>query len=149
MKIKPLSAIGALVASLTLYCAHAQVSAFEATVPFPFVVGNRALPSGTYTVQRLMGKPRSASSLGIIVLKAADHRVYKVIVTDTRDQHHVASTKDSRLIFTSYQGKEYLNQVWVAGDEIAHQLENVPSEMTAVGSTGEVIVIGLRHSKSK
>ncbi len=55
MKISILAALGAAMVSLVAYPALAQVSTFEATVPFPFIVGNHTLPEGTYTVQRLMG----------------------------------------------------------------------------------------------
>ncbi len=148
MKISVLTALGIMFVSLATYPVLAQVSAFEATVPFPFVVGNHTLPAGTYTVQRLMGKPKGTHALSVIVMKANDHHVYNVIVTATGEEHH-ATAKESKLIFTSFKGKEYLNRVWVAGDAVAHQLADVPPEVAALGATGEVIVTGLHYSKAK
>lgn len=149
MSIGVLAAIEVMVVALATGPASSQVSTFEATVPFPFIVGGHTLPAGTYTVQRLMGKPKNTNALGVIVMKTNDHHVYKVIVTGTGEEHHSTRAKDSRLIFTSFKGKEYLNRVWVAGDAVAHQLADVPPEIATLGATGEVIVTGLHYSKAK
>ena len=143
-KLKKLAAVGLLLVSLAPLSTFAQVSAFKATVPFPFVVGHQTLPAGTYIVQRFLGKPKTANDLGIIVIKASDQHVYKVIVTASSEKRRAAN--GSSLIFTSFKDKQYLNRVWVAGDAVAHQLANIPPEVATQGPHGEVIVTGLHYS---
>jgi hypothetical protein len=44
MKIKRLAVLGSLMVALTMPLAAAQVSSFQVTIPFPFVVRNQTLP---------------------------------------------------------------------------------------------------------
>jgi len=135
--------------ALTMPLANAKVSSFRVTVPFPFVVGNQTLPAGTYVVQRLLGKPKSAADVGVIVIKGGDHHVYKVIMTGYGKESRAVDAAGSRLIFTSFKGREYLDRVCVAGDAVVRQLANVPSEVVAQGVDGEVIVTSLHNGKGK
>lgn len=148
MKVRTLVALGVLYVYLTPPVVHGQVSAFQAIIPFPFVVGSQTLPAGTYLVQRL-GEQRTPNDVGVIVMKTSNHQVYKVIVTGPGDNHDAARAEGSRLVFTSFKGREYLNRVWIAGDAAAHQLADVPFEITAQGPASEVIVTGFRYSKGK
>jgi hypothetical protein len=118
--------------------ARAQVSSFQATIPFSFVVGNQTLPAGTYVVQRFLGKPRKAVDVGVFVMKASEHHVYKVIVTDSGEESKAASVSGSSLIFISFKGRQYLNRVCIAGDAVVRQLTNLPSEAATRGTNGEV-----------
>jgi hypothetical protein len=149
MKIKRLTVMGSLMVALTMPLADAEVSSFRVTVPFPFVVGNQTQPAGTYVVQRLLGKPKSAADVGVIVIKDSDHHVYKVIMTASGKESRAVGAAGSRLIFTSFKGREYLNRVCVAGDAVVCQLANVPSEVAAQGAGGEVIVTSLLNGKGK
>jgi hypothetical protein len=58
--------------TLTMPLAGAQVSSFQATVPFPFVVRNQTLPAGTYVVQRFLGKPKSSADVRVMVMKSEE-----------------------------------------------------------------------------
>jgi hypothetical protein len=149
MKIKRLVLMGSLTIALTIPLAGAQVSSFQLTIPFPFVVRNQTLPAGTYVVQRFLGKPKSSADVRVIVMKSEDQHVYKVLVTDFRDESRVVGVTGSRLIFTSFRGREYLNRICVMGDSVVHQLSNVPAEIAAQGASGEVIVIGFVKGKGK
>jgi hypothetical protein len=149
MKIKRLAAMGSLMVTLTMPVADAQVSSFQVTIPFPFVVRNQTLPPGTYVVQRFLGKPKSSADVRVIVMKSHDQHVYKVLVTVSRDESRVVGAPGSRLIFTSFRGREYLNRICVAGDTVVQQLANVPPEMAAQGASGEVIVTGLVNTREK
>jgi hypothetical protein len=149
MKIKRLAAMGSLMVTLTMPVADAQVSSFQVTIPFPFVVRNQTLPPGTYVVQRFLGKPKSSADVRVIVMKSHDQHVYKVLVTVSRDESRVVGAPGSRLIFTSFRGREYLNRICVAGDTVVQQLANVPPEMAAQGASGEVIVTGLVNTSEK
>ena len=148
-KLKRVAVIGLLAFCLPAVSTQAQVSSFRVAVPFPFVVGTQTLPSGTYVVQRYLGQPRHADDTGVIVMKANNHHIYKVIVTGASEQRKAAKLEGSRLVFTSFQGKQYLNRVLVAGDPVAHQLANVPADIAAQGAGGEVIVTSFQPSRGK
>jgi hypothetical protein len=143
MNIKRLVVMGSLMVALTMPLACAQVSSFQVTIPFSFVVRNQTLPAGTYVVQRFLGKPKSSTDVRVIVMKSNDQHVYKVLVTSSRDESRVVGAAGSRLIFTSFRGREYLNGICVAGDAAVQQLEDVPPEIAARGASGEVIVTGV------
>jgi|SRR5580692_288002 hypothetical protein len=149
MKIKRLMVMGSLMVALTMPPGRRAGSSFQVTVPFPFVVGNQTLPAGTYVMQRLLGKPKSAADVGVIVIKGGDHHVYKVIMTASGKESRAVGAAGSRSIFTSFKGREYLNRVCVAGDAVVRQLANVPSEVAAQGAGGEVIVTSLHNGKGK
>jgi hypothetical protein len=96
-----------------------------------------------------LGKPKSSTDVRVIVIKSNDQHVYKVLVTSSRDESRVAGAAGSRLIFTSFRGREYLNRICVAGDTVVQQLANVPPEIAAQGASGEVIVTGLVNTREK
>jgi hypothetical protein len=149
MKIKRLVMIGSLVVPLAMRPLRAQVASFQATIPFPFVVGSQTLPAGTYVVQRFLGKPKTSADVRVIVLEANDHHVYKVVITASGGAARAADMSRSKLIFTSFKGREYLNWVCIAGDAAVHQVVNIPAEIAAQGVSGEVIVTGLGNTKGK
>jgi hypothetical protein len=148
MKIKGL-AIGSVLVALTISLAGAQVSSFQVTIPFSFVVRSQTLPAGTYVVQRFLGKPKSSTDVRVIVMKSSDQHVYKVLVTSSRDESRVTGAAGSRLTFISFRGREYLNRICLSGDAVVQQLANVPPEIAAQGASGEVIVTGLVRTKEK
>jgi hypothetical protein len=149
MKIKRLVEMGSLMVSLTMPLASAQVASFQVTIPFRFVAGNQTLPPGTYVVERFLGKPKSLADVRVIVMRANHRHVYQVLVTGSREESRAVGAAGSRLIFTSFKGREYLNRICVAGDAVVHQLANVPPEIAAQGASGEVIVSGLVNAKGK
>jgi len=126
---------------------QAEVPSFHAIVPFSFVVGSQTMPAGTYVVQRYLGKAKDA--LGIIVMKISDRHVYKVMLTGAVADRSAERGMGSGLIFTTFEGKQYLNRIRLAGDTVVHQLVNVPPEIRAQGKSGEVIVVGFRYSRGK
>jgi len=148
MKIKGL-VVGSLMGALTISLAGAQVSSFQVTIPFPFVVKDQTLPAGTYVVQRFLGKPQSSTDVRVMVMKSHDQHVYKVLVTSSRDGSRVVGAAGSKLIFTSFRGREYLSRICVAGDAVVQQLANVAPEISAQGASGEVIVTGLVNPREK
>lgn len=149
MKMRKLAMMVGLVVALTIPSVQAQVRSFQASIPFSFIIGKQTLPAGTYVVQRFLGKPKSPADVGVIVMKANDHHVYKVIVTDSGEESRAVVAGGSRLIFTSFKGRQYLSRVCISGDTLVHQLTNVPSEVEAQGASGEVIVTGLHENKGK
>jgi len=109
---------------------QAQTSTFVAHVPFEFVVGGQTLPPGTYIVQRLLGKRSAQDTTGVVVLKTEDHRVYKALITGLSSGARAQQAKSSGLLFTRIEGKQYLSQVWLANDNLVHQLANLPHDVS-------------------
>jgi len=140
---------GVLAVALSASVVQAEVPSFHATVPFSFVVGNQTMPAGTYVVQRYLGQAKDPDTLGVIVMKISDRHVYKVMLTGTVADRSAERGLGSGLIFTTFEGKQYLNRVRLAGDTVVHQLANVPPEIRAQGTNGEVIVVGFRYSRGK
>ena len=135
--------------ALTMPLAGAQVSSFQVTVPFPFVVRNQTLRAGIYVVQRFLGRPQSSADVRVIVMKSEDQHVYKVLVTGFRDESRLVGAAGPRVIVTSFRGREYLNRICVTGDAVVHQLSNAPPEVAAQGKSAEVIVTGFVTGKGK
>lgn len=146
VRLKKAYAIGIVAFCFQAASVYAQVSSFQAAIPFPFVVGTQTLPPGIYVVQRYLGRPKHADQPGVIVMKDGNRHIYKVIVTGAGKQGDAGKREGSRLVFTSFRGKQYLNRVLVAGDPVAHQLANLPVEIAAAGASGEVIVTSPRSS---
>ena len=140
VKIKHLAVMGVLAFSLAAGREPARGTTFKANVPFEFVVGNQTLSAGTYLIESLPARPSARETTGVVVLQTGDHRVYKTIVTSLSPHHH-RPIDGSKLFFTRFQEKHYLNQVWVAGESFVHQLANVPQGSAAHGArpAGEAI----------
>lgn len=126
MKIRNLATAGVSVLALMVGAAQAQTKGFRVNVPFEFVVGRETIPAGNYLVERLLGKRTAKDITGIVVIKTPDHRVYKAVVTSLSIERRIQQGGTSQLVFTRFQGKRHLDQVWVAGDEVAHQLATLP-----------------------
>jgi len=140
MKFLARAATAILGIIFTVTTARAQAPGFSISVPFPFVVGKQTLPAGTYLVQGLQRTKKVPAETGVIVIKTSDRHIYKVAVTTDSDRHVARRAEGSKLIFSSFQGKQYLKQVLVAGDPVVHQLADVRPEIAAQGATGEVVV---------
>lgn len=149
MKKRNLAAVALLMIALMTLQSPAQVSAFQVAVPFSFVVGAQTLPAGSYVVQRYLGKPRNTENTGLIVIRADDRHIYEVILTGSGQEPESARGETSHLVFTRFNGKQYLNWVCIAGDGIAHQLKNIPTDVAASFESEQVIVTGLQYPRKK
>jgi hypothetical protein len=130
-----------LLVGLTVGPSQAKAARFRAEIPFEFVIGRYTLPPGQYTFQRLLGKAKAQDSIGILIVRSADSRIYRAIVTALETQMADGQSSDSRLVFTRHEGRHYLDRVWLAGDEVAHVLPNVPREdiVAKEANVGDVI----------
>jgi hypothetical protein len=100
--MKRITAI-ALVAFASLFTAGsalAQYSAVRSTVPFDFTVGNKLLPSGTYTI--------TSESYGVILLRNSDRRISMFSITNS-DRRELKG--GGKLVFTKYGDQYFLSEV--------------------------------------
>ena len=131
--------------SLTSPRVAVKTTTFKTYVPFEFVTGNQTLPSGTYQIQRLMGRPGDADEFGMIVVRNADARVYKAVVTrlggDVSDSHD-----NGRLVFTLLVDQHYLAEIRM-DNERGHEIPAAVSQSDAVGSDAprDEIVLAALH----
>jgi len=93
----------ALVAFASLFSAGsalAQYRAVQSTVPFDFTVGDKLLPSGTYTI--------TSESYGLILLQNSDRRV-AIFSTALADNRELKG--GGKLVFTKYGDQYFLREV--------------------------------------
>lgn len=103
--------------------AQAQVvrsSSFTTNVPFEFTVGNRTLPSGTYTFEMVLGTPSEADQVGILVVRSLDRVHYVAQVTDVAQM--VEASEKASAIFRRHAGRVFLSEVREKGKSVGLQL---------------------------
>ncbi len=130
---KALAFIGAVCLLLAAGTASAQTLRFKAEVPFPFVVGNQRLPAGTYQFQRLLGPPASGDQIGMVSIRSADGRFYKVMVTSLVDRRR-DQPGSPQVVFTQSAGRYYLAQLWGNGDRLGQKMPGTPHEATTAAA---------------
>jgi hypothetical protein len=90
----------AIVSFLTAGAALAQDHTIRATVPFDFTVGNKLLPSGTYTI--------SSESPNIILIQNREKNVMAMSSTFQGDKQVQSGAK---LVFNQYGNQYFLSEV--------------------------------------
>jgi hypothetical protein len=105
------SILAALAVLLMATAAHAQQMTLSATVPFNFVVGDRAYPAGNYLF-----------SNSDAVLKITNAEQAKTELTLSNACESVRPSADSKLVFDSMGGNYFLRQIWVAGNSTGREL---------------------------
>jgi hypothetical protein len=117
------------VASVMLFClaltatpTHAQTrdyapSRMRLDVPFAFTVGNRTLPAGNYTFERLLN---DAQGIDILVVRCNDRWVYHSVATRTVQASD--PQQRSKVVFNRYGNRYFLAQIWAGGKLTGLQL---------------------------
>ena len=107
-----------------------QTAAFNAYVPFQFVVAKQTLPAGHYQIQRLMGRPSEADEIGMIVVRNNDKPVssgvYQAVVTRLGGKC-LEQDSAAQLVFVGRSGERYLSEVRITGEK-ANKIANFSSE---------------------
>jgi hypothetical protein len=105
------SILAALAVLLVATAAHAQQTRVVASVPFNFIVGDRAYPAGDY----------SFSNSGA-VLTITNTEQAKTEMTLSQACENVAPSANTKLVFQSMEGNYFLRQIWVAGETRGREL---------------------------
>jgi hypothetical protein len=103
MKNNLLSFAAALALAVTTV-ASAQTIKVKVKVPFGFIVNSATLPAGEYVVQSVDDLVAFNSCTSLV------------------------SASQSKLIFHRYGDRYFLNQIWVEGNNIGHELGLGPRE---------------------
>ena len=85
-----------------------------ANIPFEFIVGNKALPQGTYIVQAVT--PNSAT----LMIKSRDSRSASMRLTNGITAPKASA--EAKLVFHRYGEIYFLSEVWTVGESSGRQL---------------------------
>ena len=95
-------------AVLTAASAVAQSSTtLKANVPFDFIVNNRTLPPGQYTVD-------SRVAFGALMIRSADGKGAAIALA--RPLYSTLARNEGSLVFHRYGYAHFLSQVWSSGN---------------------------------
>jgi hypothetical protein len=118
MKRKALPLIAAFVTLIGITAgANAQTGrkvTLEASVPFDFVVANRAFPAGKYLFEMATGHPKTTDQAGVLVVRSRERKLYAAVATDvaTDANAHVSP----KLVFARTGDRVFLSKVWRQGN---------------------------------
>jgi hypothetical protein len=102
--------IGLSVALAVLIPVKAQSDqGVRVTVPFDFMVGDRRLPAGNYSLRPLTTAYR--------VLMITNWHEGRSLMFGANFDEHLVLQGDARLIFDRYEDQYFLRQVWTSGEE--------------------------------
>ena len=135
-----ISLLGAMVLVTTVASAQAQSFGYRirANIPFDFSIGDKKLPSGTYSI----GRARQNSDDTILSILDGDGRS-KAIPSSHSAQTWRVKDKGT-LVFHRYGDQYFLYQVWRAGETtgrefaISRDERDIRRNLSQSASTGKV-----------
>jgi preprotein translocase subunit YajC len=104
--------------------AQTRTRQVRANVPFDFVVGDRVLAAGNYTVGTI-----SRNSADAVSVRSSDGRHQTLRLTNAISEN--AKTKRARLVFHRYGNTYFLTQVWAAGESQGREMSKSKMERSA------------------
>jgi hypothetical protein len=132
------SILAALAVLLMATAAHAQQTTLRATVPFDFVVGDRAYPAGDYLF-------RNSDT----VLKIINTGEAKTEVTLSHACESLSPSANTKLVFDYMGGNYFLRQIWVAGNSRGRELPRGRTEVQMAQNHGKVETVVVAANISK
>jgi hypothetical protein len=120
---------------VTVAFVTAVASAVVANIPFEFNVGEKALPSGQYTVKSI-----SENTNGLIV---QNRRIAKAAMRLSNSIQASQESKTTKLVFHRYGPRYFLAEVWMSGERSGRQLlktkeeSTIESQLAAIFPKGE------------
>ncbi|HXM36648.1 MAG TPA: hypothetical protein VN920_15745 [Pyrinomonadaceae bacterium] len=105
-----------LLLMLTAVTVSAQSERIRVTnIPFSFIVGQKTLPAGEYTVE-----PNRKDSDNVWLVQSKEGHASALFTTNTV---RVGETQEeAKLVFHKYGGLYFLSQIWTAGDAAGREL---------------------------
>ena len=110
-------AIGLLMMAAIPFC-HGLSRHVAVSIPFEFVVANKTLPAGEYVLW-----PANQNAIRIQGAKGTN---YAIVLTGAISRHK--SDPLGQAVFTCYEDRCFLSQIWFAGDELGRELVQSSSE---------------------
>ena len=115
--------------------ANAQSRTVVANIPFEFSVGEKALPSGQYTVKAIS---EDANAIAV-----QNNRLSKAAIRLANSIQMSQASKQTKLVFHRYGPRYFLAEVWVSGERSGRQLlkskeeSTIESQLAAIFPKGE------------
>jgi len=118
---------------LAVSAAQAQEPRVKANIPFDFVVGDRVMPAGEYTVSQV--------SNAAIAILSEDRKSTAMTVTSACAS--ASPSKSTKLVFHALGGRYFLSQIWTAGYIQGRQLRESKAEIELAknGTTSKDLVL--------
>jgi hypothetical protein len=140
-------AILCLFVGIGVATASAQIDSdetIEANIPYAFVIGDRTLPAGKYTI-----KVSDDMNLNLLVVRSADGRTAAFF--QTQDAQANETPRQTELVFNKIGDSYFLSQIWLAGSNQGAELEKSKAEqkLEAGGMTSERHSVAANHGSSK
>jgi hypothetical protein len=110
------------VIAMAAVSANAQSIRVAAQIPFDFVVGDKALPAGEYTVNTITEGGQA------MLIRNADGSESAIRLTNSIVAKPSASNAPSRLVFHRYGQTYFLAEVWREGDSDGRLLRQSKKE---------------------
>ena len=105
-----------LVLMLTAVSVCAQSQRSEVTkIPFSFIVGQKTLPAGEYTLE-----PNRKDSHNVWLLQRRDGRTSALFTT--MSVRSSETQEKAKLIFHKYEDHYFLSQIWTPGSQSGREL---------------------------
>ena len=99
----------------------AQSIRVAATIPFEFMIGNKTMPSGDYSVQ-------SVSPPNILQIRNSETNAGALAVTGSVGGGDISQAGSPRLVFNRYGDHYVLAQIWDGSSGTGHELPMTRSE---------------------
>ena len=112
------SILAALVVLLMATAAHAQQPTVTGTIPFNFVIGDRAYPAGDYVFRH---------SDNVIMITNAEQSKTEMAVSMACGGS--TPSKNTKLVFERMGGYYFLRQIWVVGHSQGRELPRSRTEV--------------------
>jgi|SRR6266850_1172996 len=84
-------------------------------IPFSFIVGQKTLPAGEYTVE-----PNRTDSDNVWLVQSKEGHASALFTTNTVRAGE--TQEEAKLVFHMYGGQYFLSQIWTAGDATGREL---------------------------
>ena len=113
-----------LLLMLTAVTVSAQSERSKITIPFSFIVGEKTLPAGEYTVE-----PNRRDSDKFWLVQNRDSRTSCLFTTISVRANQ--TQEETKLVFHKYGDQYFLEQIWSGGEQEGTQLPESRGERNA------------------
>jgi hypothetical protein len=111
--VKALTPIGLLIVMMVMGIGSAQgqslANDLRVKIPFDFIVGDKELPAGDYSIARV----RPSFDNRVLVIESVDNHL--TVVRLTSPVESLAPKVEGSLVFRRYGDQYFLSQIWTAG----------------------------------
>jgi hypothetical protein len=98
----------------------------EANVPHAFIVNDKTLPAGKYTVKRL-----DETQPSVLEIRSADGRTAVVFEAESVQAKQIPN--DAELVFNKVGDQYFLSKIWTSDSSFGYQLAKSKEEKAAEG----------------